>query len=598
MAEYEDRKVAQETAALQRFHTQLLEQSQQEEGCIHNTTTSGSSAITTAAAVTVAAAVVEGTHHSIPSTIHNRTGGVHTSTTTTTTTNNTITSPVKPGVVVRESTQDHITQMHRHNIGTSTNLGMSAAQTASMNAYNNKNLGRKKTNIGTGSVENSSLPAIHSNSTTSSTIKTSAKVKKPSSSPMTSAQVKNTPTTTSTTGIGLLQTLQAHPPRNPPPHNTRSEVLRTRGISPLKQQSAHAPYIPQSSDEGENSNTEDDEEGFIISQMTSCASLMGRQRSAIDDQMSLVSDGDSRSGTPGGVSYISSSTSCASRPMSVTQDSPSPGVVRNSDTATTTAAAVTTTITAIATNTCGGDNDSVVSADSMDLSIDGQSADSTTEVLQATTVSGIINQSSSNSSSSSSSSSTDVQLSEAVKATNQLTKPDSISTTTPITNTTTSITGSRDDSTDLDDTVIRPATTTTTAVNHTLTSTVNGRTASADGTTTTTTSGTTTSGDTTSSGKKKHKRISSAKAITNAFREGIKILTGSSSSRSRSNTNNSNTSGSTEKKTTAVLKTASTDSTVSCNTSLSISHSNSSTPTNAKHHTTTTTATTTTSTHK
>jgi hypothetical protein len=291
-------------------------------------------------------------------------------------------SPAKPPPVSRDTTEEHIFQMSKHPGGIS-QFGM--------HAYN-KTLGRKKANTGPPPLsapfaKSTTFPAIGARTSngaghpvpngyiaTTESEKTSR-----SSSPMdvatnapiggripggatppgaqNSAPLSKAPLD----GAALLQTLQAHPPRNPPPQHSRADALGKhpgRGLSPQLPIAGEL-HIPHSSDEGENSNAEDDEEGFIISQrsaqnamfatvtdenaaevsgvnyrtlassglsvietdLSSLAATAGN--SVMDDAMVLSPD---CANTPGGeFSYISSSTSCnsrPSRPISMLVDSP------------------------------------------------------------------------------------------------------------------------------------------------------------------------------------------------------------------------------------------------------------------------------------
>ncbi len=281
--------------------------------------------------------------------------------------------PMKPNLVVRDTTQEHSFAMEKNHHGMNI-TGASASLT-----YNPK-LGRKVHNTHTtqsaqnGHNGHSALAAPPSSAPSKSTSllpviqsKNTSTFASASPAPMTNSTVsastesydgthslsstpnKNPPPTgislSENGALGLLQSLQAHPPRNPPPHNSRTEGLQklhSRGASATAcsasagELHAHEVYVPRSSDEGESTNDED-ESGFLMVASTGTGRIplhTGTSRTL--DQMHIqVSDLDypnspmeispSVMSATSGMGYISSSSASAvSRPSTV-QDSPMAG---------------------------------------------------------------------------------------------------------------------------------------------------------------------------------------------------------------------------------------------------------------------------------
>jgi hypothetical protein len=493
MADYEQRKALHDEAAMQRFHAQL----QKQADCAGASGASNS-----------AAAVVAATNNSNGESSHqsaSASGDTSTGRNTPVKAQSPVKSPVKPHVVVRETTQEHIFQMSKNTV---------PANQSAANGYSNKNLGRKKPNTGAGvsgntatstaaalktSTTGTTFPAIQkSNSTVPGVVPStpaatsSAQATEgaentnmdvsPLTIPSHSGGAVNTPALSKApdTGTALLQTLQAHPPRNPPPHGSRAESLNklhSRGLSPLRSKESITSgevYIPQSSDEGENSTNEEDEEGFIISQLSSHASLLAEQH-ALAERMQVASPGVAESAYPDtpGIGYISSSTSCASHAMSFTaQDSPFP--------------------TGISTH------DSTVTSDSMDFSADensGKDPSAVPVMISASLLKASFGVG--NPSSALGEKSLDGTVSEGENEPMRVAAAD-------------------DQDTDYDDSV---------------------RAASATSTATAPSSGPSAPSTTAPTEAAKPKRLSGAKVISNAFKAGIKIFTGGSSSSGHSTPN-------------------------------------------------------------
>lgn len=240
---------------------------------------------------------------------------------------------MKPNVVVRDTTQEHIFSMSKHNpagIPDCASASGTGSAKGSQPANNNNHFGRKKQNSGTsaitsaGTTGSSSLPSILGNkhapagsSVPSSPVRSGNSALQEynnDSSNMitgsTSTPRKSTPPGSSASPAGssggggeggggdsaaaLLQTLQAHPPRSPPAHTSprpRAESLQKLHLHPrgssssssrpssnsdLHQLGGVEVYIPPSSDEGEDSHTEDDDEGFIAHAVSTMSSVGGK----------------------------------------------------------------------------------------------------------------------------------------------------------------------------------------------------------------------------------------------------------------------------------------------------------------------------------
>ena len=277
--------------------------------------------------------------------------------------------PMKPNLVVRDTTQEHIFAMEKNH------HGMNITGASASLAYNPK-LGRKVYNTHAAqSVQNSHsalaappasapskstslLPVIQSKNTstfapaspgpvTNNTISASTESYDGTHSLSSTPSKVPPPTGLSLSengALGLLQSLQAHPPRNPPPHNSRTEGLQklhSRGASATACSAsagellAHEVYVPRSSDEGESTNDED-ESGFLMVSTSGTGRIplhtgtsrtldqMHIQVSDLDDPTSPMEVSPMVSVTSG-MGYISSSSASAvSRPSTV-QDSPMAG---------------------------------------------------------------------------------------------------------------------------------------------------------------------------------------------------------------------------------------------------------------------------------
>lgn len=230
-----------------------------------------------------------------------------------------IQSPIKPpSAVVRETTQEHISQMNKHTMGIYHGYG---------NPYNgqNQSLGRKKANTGqppltAPSPKSTSFPAIGTPKNLNGHAANGERHSR-TSSPMdvaASGAVLTLATAikdkTPLDGAALLQTLQAHPPRNPPPQNGRSEALGKhpgRGYS-ASHTAAGEIYVPHSSDEGENSDGDDEDEGFIISQMVSRGNMLASRTNSA----TLVTDDGAADLAAGGAGAILPSAAPVTRMVS------------------------------------------------------------------------------------------------------------------------------------------------------------------------------------------------------------------------------------------------------------------------------------------
>lgn len=290
--------------------------------------------------------------------------------------------PMKPNLVVRDTTQEHIFSMEKNSISV-TGAGGSLAYNAKLGRKIHNNLHANGHTVQNGHASHSvghagngtngvhgkptSFPAIQSKTPPSTGVKSPSPVNTPSHDFADGANHRESPPTVSgipssssaspqkglseNGALGLLQSLQAHPPRSPAPHNSRTEglhKLHSRGTLSASQGAELHPsevYIPRSSDEGESTNDEDDS-GFLVISATPASRIplhtntsasstsrgVGRMHIQMPDtddpsspmeiSPSVCSLNGSTHGNNSSLGYVSSSTSCASRPMSVVQDSP------------------------------------------------------------------------------------------------------------------------------------------------------------------------------------------------------------------------------------------------------------------------------------
>lgn len=403
MHEHEVRKAAQEEESVKRFHAELQQQVLDRERAAANKSSAASQCVVSGVPNQQVSAVTN-THSP-----YKGANGAHSGPP--------LSPPVaimKPNVVVRETTQEHIFSMSKQNsLGLSQGNSQHLSSTSNTNGTskisnpvnNNNHFGRKKQNSGaqatpsssvptsaltpvqgSGQAKMTSFPAILGKQTSSSMPSTpmgssalqdySADTSEMSSGgsgasyhsrnsgdstpqkatpPGTSAA--GTPNASDSSAAALLQTLQAHPPRSPPPHLSprveNLQKLHSRGTSSPSCSEDHMVgevYIPPSSDEGDNDHTEDDEEGFIAHAVNTMSSVGGKiplyqhfaanrfssEHDAASSPMQIqISDNEIEDGfdmdtelsatttrdRDNMVGYISG-TSTDSRPMSIVQDSP------------------------------------------------------------------------------------------------------------------------------------------------------------------------------------------------------------------------------------------------------------------------------------